>query len=56
MAAMGASSSEIANRLYVSRRTVENHRASMMRKLGIHTQTQLIRLAIQKGIIPSDKF
>ena len=55
MAALGTSSSEIATRLYVSRRTVENHRASMMRKLGIHTQTQLIRFAIQRGILPSDK-
>jgi DNA-binding NarL/FixJ family response regulator len=55
MAALGASSSEIATRLYVSRRTVENHRASMMRKLGMHTQTQLIRFAIQRGILPSDK-
>jgi DNA-binding NarL/FixJ family response regulator len=34
---------------------VENHRASMMRKLGMHTQTQLIRFAIQRGILPSDK-
>jgi two-component system response regulator NreC len=55
MAALGASSSEIASRLFVSRRTVENHRASMMRKLDLHTQTQLIRFAIQRGILPSDK-
>ncbi len=55
MAALGASSSEIASRLYVSRRTVENHRASMMRKLSLHTQTQLIKFAIQRGILPSDK-
>jgi DNA-binding NarL/FixJ family response regulator len=27
----------------------------MMRKLGMHTQTQLIRFAIQRGILPSDK-
>ncbi len=55
MAAMGASSSEIASRLYVSRRTIENHRASMMHKLDLHTQTQLIRFAIQRGIIPAEK-
>ena len=55
MAAMGASSSEIAARLFVSRRTVENHRASMMHKLDLHTQTQLIRFAMQHGIIPSEK-
>jgi two-component system response regulator NreC len=55
MAAMGASSSEIASRLFVSRRTIENHRASMMKKLDLHTQTQLIRFAIQRGILPSEK-
>lgn len=55
MAALGASSSEIASRLYVSRRTIENHRASMMKKLNLHTQTQLIRFAIQRGILPAEK-
>jgi two-component system response regulator NreC len=55
MAAMGASRSEIASRLFVSRRTIENHRASMMKKLDLHTQTQLIRFAIQRGILPSEK-
>ncbi len=55
MAALGASSSEIASRLFVSRRTVENHRASMMKKLNLHTQTQLIRFAIQRGILPAEK-
>ena len=56
MAALGASSSEIATKLFVSRRTIENHRASMMKKLNLHTQTQLIRFAIQRGILPSEKF
>lgn len=55
MAVLGSSSSEIASRLFVSRRTVENHRASMMKKLNLHTQTQLIRFAIQRGILPAEK-
>ena len=55
MAVLGPSSSEIASRLFVSRRTVENHRASMMKKLNLHTQTQLIRFAIQRGILPAEK-
>jgi two-component system response regulator NreC len=38
--------------LYISRRTVEAHRANMMRKLGLHTQIDLIRYALQRGILP----
>jgi two-component system response regulator NreC len=45
---------EIAKRLYISRRTVETHRANMMRKLGLRTQAQLISYAIRRGILPPD--
>lgn len=53
LAAQGATNSEIAEKLFISRRTVEIHRASMMRKLNLQTQTDLIRYAIQRGILPS---
>ncbi len=52
MAAEGLSSVEIAERLSISPRTVEVHRANMMRKLGINSQTELVRYAIQRGILP----
>ncbi len=51
LAAEGLTSAEIAERLSLSPRTVESHRSSMMRKLGLHTQTDLVRYAIRKGII-----
>ena len=54
MAAQGSTNADIATRLYISRRTVETHRANMMRKLGMHTQTDLIRYALQQGILPPD--
>jgi DNA-binding NarL/FixJ family response regulator len=41
----------IAKRLFISERTVETHRAHIMHKLGLHSQTDLVRFAIRKGII-----
>jgi two-component system response regulator NreC len=50
----GCTNSDIATRLYISRRTVEAHRTNMMRKLGLRTQPQLISYAIRRGILPLD--
>ena len=50
LAAEGYTNTEIADRLSISPRTVETHRANMMRKLGLHTD--LVRYAIQQGILP----
>lgn len=54
MAVQGCTNADIATRLYISRRTVETHRANMMRKLDMHTQTDLVRYALQQGILPPD--
>jgi len=54
LAVEGYSSAEIAARLSISPRTVEAHRANMMRKLGLHTQTDLIRYALKRKIILLD--
>ena len=50
----GHTSAEIADRLFISRRTVETHRANLMRKLGLRTHTDLIRYALQRGILPME--
>ncbi len=55
LTARSYSASEIAARLSVSPRTVETHRANLMRKLDLHTQTDLIRYALRRGIIPLDE-
>jgi len=52
LAAHGSTNAEIADRLCISRRTVEVHRSNMMRKLGLNTQTDLIRYALETGILP----
>jgi two-component system, NarL family, response regulator NreC len=51
MAAAGDSNAQIAKRLSISTRTVETHRANLMRKLGLHKQHELIRYSIQWGIM-----
>jgi len=52
LAAEGHTNAEIAARLFISPRTVETHRANMMRKLDLRTRTDLIRYALQRGILP----
>jgi len=54
LVAEGHTNAEIAARLFVSPRTVETHRANLMRKLGLHTQTDLIRYALRRGILPME--
>jgi two-component system response regulator NreC len=51
LAAEGLTNVEMAARLSLSPRTVENHRANMMRKLGVNNQTELVRYAIKRGIV-----
>jgi two-component system, NarL family, response regulator NreC len=52
LAAEGCSSTDIASRLSISPRTAETHRTNLMRKLGLHSQTDLIRYAIRRRVIP----
>lgn len=52
LAAQGCSNAEVAERLSISPRTAETHRANTMRKLGLRTQTDLIRYALKRGILP----
>ena len=54
MLAEGASKSLIAERLCISIKTVENHRANIMRKLNIHSAMELVRYAARLGLIDID--
>ena len=42
---------EIAEILHLSEKTVENHRANAMRKLGMRDRVELVRYAIRRGLI-----
>jgi len=54
LVAEGQSNKEIAELLYLSVKTVETHKAHLMDKLNLHTTTDLIKYAIQKGIISTE--
>jgi two-component system, NarL family, response regulator NreC len=54
LAARGLTNREIATALFISPRTVETRRANLMRKLNLRTQADLIRFALQRGILPID--
>lgn len=49
--AEGESNDEIANALVISPKTVARHRENIMRKLNLHSRSELVRYAIRKGII-----
>jgi len=52
LAAEGYTNAQIAARLVISARTVEVHRANVMRKLGLANQTDLVHYALRRGIVP----
>jgi two-component system NarL family response regulator len=47
----GRSNAEIAQALFISRRTVDSHRNRMNRKLGVSSPLELLRLAAESGLI-----
>ena len=51
MVAEGHTSNEIADLLNIGRRTVESHRANVSSKLGLRNQAELIRYAIDRGLV-----
>ncbi len=53
--AEGLTNNEVAERLFISVRTVEAHRAHIMRKLGLRSHAALIRYALRRGLVSLDK-
>jgi two-component system response regulator NreC len=49
--ALGHTNSEIASQLYLSVRTVESHRAHIQQKLQLQTRAELVRYALDNGLI-----
>lgn len=51
LVALGHTNQEISKELYISTRTTEMHRASIMRKLHFDTRAQLVNYALANGLI-----
>jgi len=49
--AQGLSNQEIADKLVISIKTVNRHRENIMAKLNLHSRVELVRYAIEKGLI-----
>ncbi len=52
--AEGLSTKAVAEKLFISPKTVENHRANILRKLGLHSTMELVRYAAKLGLIDVD--
>jgi two-component system response regulator NreC len=50
-----ATNQAVANELNISVKTVERHRENIMRKLNLHTRTELVKYAIRKGLVSLDE-
>jgi DNA-binding NarL/FixJ family response regulator len=52
--ALGHTNQEVAQRLYISVRTAETHRAHIMQKLRLATRAELVRYALAHGLLTDD--
>jgi two-component system, NarL family, response regulator NreC len=52
--ALGHTNQEIAKMLYISVRTAETHRAHIMQKLRLQTRAELVRYALEQGLMNED--
>ena len=51
LVALGHTNGEIAKRMFISARTVETHRANLQAKLGLSGRPELVRYALERGVI-----
>lgn len=54
--ALGHSNKEIAEKLYLSVKTVETYKARVMEKLGLTTRTALVRFALKHDLLRDETF
>lgn len=53
--AAGHSNSSLSDRLHISTKTAEKHRASLMKKLGVHSVSELMVYALRRGLLEDEK-
>ncbi len=51
----GYTNQDIANRLHLSIKTVQSHRAAVMEKLGLRDVTHLVRYAVRRGLVDPER-
>lgn len=51
LVALSKSNKEIARELHISVKTVQTHRANILRKLDLHDRTDLVRYAVRTGLV-----
>jgi len=51
LVALGNTTAEIARKLHISEKTVETHRAHIGEKLGLRTRAELVRFALEHGLL-----
>ncbi len=54
LVAQGYTNQQIANRLYLSVKTVETYKARVMGKLNLHSRVELVRYALHHGLLGED--
>ena len=54
MVVEGKTSKEIGESLFISARTIDTHRANIMRKLNLNSRSDLVRFAQRRGILPPE--
>lgn len=54
LVAEGHTNAAIGEQLFISPRTVETHRANLMKKLALRSQAELVRYAVRRGLIAPD--
>jgi DNA-binding NarL/FixJ family response regulator len=55
LVSQGLTNQQIAEKLFISSRTIDTHRTNIMHKLGVHDVAHLVRYAIEHGLVDGKK-
>jgi two-component system response regulator NreC len=53
LVSQGLTNQQIAQKLFISSRTIDTHRTNIMHKIGVHDVAHLVRYAIEHGSVKS---